>query len=45
MMSYDHGMRIITSVDKSILASDKEVDDLNCMILEELERLKDPCNA
>jgi len=39
MMSYDHGMRIISSVDKSILGTDEEVDELNALILEELEML------
>jgi hypothetical protein len=39
MMSYAGGMRIITSVDKSILPTDDDVDDLNSKIIQELEIL------
>lgn len=40
MISYADGMRIITSVDKSILPSDEAVEELNKKIEEELDLYK-----
>ena len=40
MMSYAHGIRIISQGDRSILPDDKSVDKLNEKILEEMDILR-----
>lgn len=40
MMSYDEGMRIITSFDKNILCTDEMVDLFNEKVLQEMEALR-----
>lgn len=40
MMSYDEGMRIITSFDKNILSNDALVDSFNNKILDQMETLR-----